>query len=183
MSKKILWLDMDQVICDFLGKLCLEYNYLYNKNLKPLDIETWDLTSYIGKENKTIFQQPGFFYSLKPIKDAIKTIKLLKEDGNKIFIISNPPNEYAVYDKYRWVKEYLPFFDIKNLILIGNKEDLLTKINGNEDILLDDCPEYLHKFNGISVAVNMPYNQNVNCDFRIYSWEEFYRLVKNLETK
>jgi len=40
MSKKLtIYLDLDEVICKLLNKLCRIYNYKYDKNLKPNDIK------------------------------------------------------------------------------------------------------------------------------------------------
>ena len=139
MSKKLtIYLDLDEVICKLLDK--------YDKNLKPNDIKTYSLSQYIGEKGIKILKQPGFFRMLEPIEGAIETIEKLVNDGNEVFIISSPMNEYSVFEKYKWVKEYLPFFDIKNLILVGNKGDLLSRINGEGGVLFDDCPAYLREF-------------------------------------
>ena len=180
MSKKLtLYIDMDEIICKFLDKLCSEYNNKYNKNIKISDIKTWSLNTYMdGDKAFEIINSPGFFGSLESIEGAIETIeKLVNDDKYEVFIISSPSNEYSVYEKYKWIKEYLPYFDIKNLILVGNKGDLLSRI-GNDGILFDDCPEYIEKFNGVSVVMDRAYNQDVKCDYRVSGWDEFYGVVE-----
>jgi len=174
-----IFLDMDEIITQFLNKLCLEYNNKYNKNLKPSDIKSYSLLQYIGEEGCKIFNTPGFFSSLKPIKDSIQTIEKLLNDNNEVFIITSPMmNKYSIVEKFLWIKEYLPFFPIKNLILVGNKGDLLEKLNGG--ILFDDCPLYIKKFNGITVVMDREYNQDVECDYRVNNWDEFYKIVKEI---
>jgi len=102
-----------------------------------------------------------------------------------VFIISSPMNEYSVFEKYKWIRKYLPFFNIRNLILVGNKGDLLSRIDGVNSVLLDDCPEYIRKFNGVSVVMDRAYNKElivgVDCDYRVSEWDEFYGIVKGLE--
>ena len=119
---------------------------------------------------------------LEPIEGAIETIEKLVNDGNEVFIISSPMNEYSVFEKYLWVKENLPFFDIKNLILVGNKGDLLSRINGEGGVLLDDCPAYLREFNNQFLIMDREYNKElivgVDCDFRVDGWDEFYGVVE-----
>lgn len=171
-----IFLDMDEVICDFLNKLCLEYNVKFNKNIKVNDFKTWSLSSFMGEEGYKIIKKPGFFSSLEPIEDSIQTIKTLLNEKYEIFIISSPMNEHSVFEKYLWVKKYLPFFPIKNLILVGNKGDLLEKIDNG--ILFDDCPEYINKFKGITVIMDRAYNREVNVDYRVNYWEDFYKIVK-----
>ena len=61
MSNKLtLYLDLDEVICKLLDKLCRIYNYKYDKNLKPNDIKTYSLSQYIGEKGIEILKQPGF---------------------------------------------------------------------------------------------------------------------------
>jgi len=186
MSKKLtLYIDMDEIICKFLDKLCSEYNNKYNKNIKISDIKTWSLNTYMdGDKAFEIINSPGFFGSLESIEGAIETIeKLVNDDKYEVFIISSPSNEYSVYEKYKWIQQNLPFFDIKNLILVGNKGDLLSRI-GNDGILFDDCPEYIEKFNGVSVVMDRAYNRylivGVDCDYRVDGWDEFYGIVERL---
>ena len=85
-------------------------------------------------------------------------------------------NEHSVFEKYQWVKKYMTFFPIRNLVLVGNKGGILEKVD--KGILFDDCPEYLNRFKGISVAMDMPYNQGVNVDYRINNWNDFYDIVQ-----
>jgi len=174
-----IYIDMDEVICDFLTKLCSEYNNKYNKDLKPSDIKSYNLLPYIGEEGIELLKQPGFFSDLKPIEDTWEIIFRLLAEGEDIFIISSPMNEYSVFEKYQWVQKYLSFFPIKNLILVGNKGELLERLDRN-GILFDDCPLYIEKFGGITVVMDRAYNQGIECDFRISSWEEFYEVVKEI---
>ena len=187
MSRKILtlYVDMDEIIVSFLDKLCSIYNSKYNTNIKISDIKTWSLNTYMdGDKAFEIINSPGFFGSLEPIEGAIETIeKLVNDDKYELFIISSPSNEYSVYEKYKWIMRYLPFFDVRNLILVGNKGDLLSRM-GNDGILFDDCPEYIKKFNGVSVVMNRAYNRElvvgVNCDYRVSNWDEFYEVVERI---
>lgn len=170
----MIYLDMDEVICDFLGKAINAYNSTYGGNVKIEDIKEWSLEQYIGKEGIALFHHPGFFADLDPLPDALEVITRL-QSKHEIFIISSPTNEYCVFDKYKWVKTHLPSFPIGNLILVGNKGDLLSQIDSG--ILFDDCPKYLESFGGISVCMNMPYNQNAQCDYRVNDWMEFYTVA------
>jgi len=177
MNKPTIYIDLDNYILDMLSYLCQEYNYKYNKNLKPNDIKTYSLKDYIGNEGFEIINSPGFFANLKPIEGSIETIEKLLNDGlYEVFIVSSPSNEFSVFEKYQWIQKYLPFFNIRNLILVGNKGELLERLDGG--ILFDDCPEYIEKFKGITVVMNRKYNQDIECDFRVGGWSEFYEVVR-----
>jgi len=180
-NKLSFYIDMDEVTVDMLSYLCQEYNYKYNKNLKVSDIKTYSLKDYIGNEGFEIINSPGFFANLKPIDGAIETMgKLVNDNRYEVFIISSPMNSHCAYEKYQWVQKYLPFLNIRNLVLVGNKGELLSRINSKNSVLYDDCPEYIDKFGGISVVMDRAYNQNVKCDFRVSGWDEFYRIVEGL---
>jgi len=186
MSNKLsLYIDMDEIICKFLEKLCSIYNSKFHKNIKISDIKTWSLNTYMdGDKAFEIINSPGFFGSLEPIEGAIETIEKLINDKYEVFIISSPSNEFSVYEKYKWIQEYLPFFDIRNLILVGNKGELLSRIDGENSVLFDDCPEYIEKFNGVSVVMDRAYNRElvvgIDCDYRVSEWSEFYEVVERL---
>ena len=183
MKNKTIYLDMDEVSVDMLSYLCYQYNNKFNKDLKVSDIKTYNLLQYIGEEGIQLIKEKGFFANLKPIKNSIETIRKLIDDGHIVFIISSPMNEFSVFEKYLWCKKYLPFFDIRNLILVGNKGDLLSRINGG-GILFDDCPEYIERFNGVKVVMDRAYNRylivGVDCDYRVDGWDEFYGIVERL---
>jgi len=189
-TRPTIYLDLDEVICAFLDQLCFKYNEQYNKNLKPNDIKTYSLSNYLNEDGMKIFHKPGFFMSLQPIDKSIETIRKLLNENHNIFIISSPMNEHCVFEKYLWVKIYLPFFPIRNLILVGNKGELLSRIDDENGVLFDDCPAYLREFNGIRVVMDREYNKelivgdNVNgvdyVDYRVSGWDEFYEIVSGL---
>ena len=188
-SKLTLYIDIDEVIAKFLDKLCSEYNYKYNKNIKISDIKTWSLNTYMdGDKAFEIINSSGFFGSLEPIEGSIETIKkLVNDDRYEVFIISSPSNEHSVFEKYKWIMGYLPFFDVNNLILVGNKDELLSRLDSDNSLLFDDCPEYIRKFNGVSVVMNREYNRElivgVDCDYRVSGWDEFYGVVRWIDNQ
>ena len=191
MGKQTLYIDLDEVCTQFISHLCSQYNNKYNKNLKVSDIKTYNLLQYIGEEGIQLIKEKGFFANLKPIYKSIETIEKLILDGHTVFIISSPMNEHSVFEKFLWIKQYLPFFNIKNLILVGNKGELLSKINGENSILFDDCPAYLREFNGIRIVMDREYNKELivgdsvndvnSVDYRVSGWNEFYEIVSGLE--
>lgn len=166
---------MDECICAFLERLCLEYNYLNNQNLKPEDIDKWDLAPFIGIEGKNIFKKPGFFINLKPFPYAIETLLELKRDSHDILIVTHPPNGVTAMEKHQWIEKYLSFIPSENIVLTARK----SLIKG--DLIFDDAPIHLEGFDGIKVCMNKPYNKDyINCDYRVNNWLEFYNVVKRL---
>lgn len=177
---KSIALDMDGVIVDMLDSLLKEcekrdLSYVPNK----LDIFDWDFSKAFNKEDKEkvdeIFHEKGFFFNLKPMEDAIESIKFLNKKYDLYITTAIPKDsEYAYQDKKNWVRKNLPFLNIRNFIGITPKEIIFT------DILLDDGPHNLEKFKFISVKFKHNYNLFAKSDFSVANWKEFIYLINKL---
>ncbi len=115
MSKKILYVDMDNVLVDF------------ESSFKLLDKKT------LRKYRFNLDDIDGIFSLMQPMPDAIESIKKLRKKYD-IYILSTAPwnNPSAWSDKLLWIKKHLPKIGYKRLILSHNKN--LNK----GDFLIDD---------------------------------------------
>lgn len=114
--KKIIYIDMDDVLCDFKG--AYQEALLKNPDIKYPQ------------------SQYGFWQKLKPIDNAVETVTYLKKHFD-IYILSAPSiyNPLSYTEKRVWVEEYLGFDMIDKLILSRHKG--LNK----GDYLIDDILE------------------------------------------
>ena len=115
MKKKILYVDMDNVLVDFKS---------------ALDIQTEEiLQKYSGREDEI----PNLFGSMIPMKDAIESFSILSNFYDT-YILSTAPwnNPSAWSEKLEWVKKYLGDSAHKRLIISHHKN--LNK----GDFLIDD---------------------------------------------
>ena len=117
MNKKILYVDMDNVIVDFPSA--------FDK---------------VSEEDKINFKNdmdeiPGIFAKMDPMPGAIEAYEKLSKKYDT-YILSTAPweNSSAWSDKIEWVKKYLDEVAYKRLILSHNKN--LNK----GDYLIDDRP-------------------------------------------
>ncbi len=166
---------MDEVLCNFLEKLCKDYNALHNADLTPDKIDLYDLTNFIGSEGKKLFLKADFFNNLDPFSNAISVIKKLHEDDHEIVIVTNAlGNPDVAADKCRWMIKYLPFIYPDNFIIAVKKHLIYG------DLMFDDSPYVINNFSGIKVVMDRPYNQEVQ-GYRIYNnnWLDFYSLIKS----
>ena len=117
MTKKILYVDMDNVLVNFKA------------GIAQLDDDT--LKKYFGNYDEV----PGIFNLMPPIEEAIESYAQLSEWFNT-YILSTAPweNQSAWSDKLKWVKKYLGEPAYKRLILTHNKHLNLG------DYLIDDRP-------------------------------------------
>lgn len=126
MCKPILYLDMDGVIVDFpetVESIPIEWRERCN---------AWCIEN--GKHHSDF---PGIFAILKPMPNAINSVKILSEMF-EIYLLSSPPwnNSSAWSDKRNWVDMHLPFLGRKRLIL-SHRKDLNHGL-----ILVDDRPRH-----------------------------------------
>lgn len=114
-KKKILYVDMDNVLADFRSAL----------KKQPKEI----LEKYKGDEDEI----PNLFSQMEPMKDAVVSFNALSKFYD-IYILSTAPwkNPSAWSDKLEWVKKYLGDSAYKRLIISHHKN--LNK----GDFLIDD---------------------------------------------
>lgn len=115
MRKKILYVDMDNVLVDFPA------------GIDQLDEEI--RKKYIGNYDEV----PGIFGLMPPIENAIESYEVLSQLFDTYILSTSPwENPSAWIDKLLWVKKYLGKPAYKRLILSHNKHLNLG------DYLVDD---------------------------------------------
>ena len=114
-SKKILYVDMDNVLVDF------------KSGIERLSDQ--QKAEFEGQYDEV----PGIFGLMEPIEGAIEAYEALSEKY-ETYILSTSPwgNDTAASDKVRWVKKYLGEVAFKRLILSHHKN--LNK----GDFIIDD---------------------------------------------
>ena len=174
-----LLIDMDEVICDFLGELLGRYNELYQKAVTLEDVEHYDLTRSIGEEGRKIFLQAGFFDCLEPFPHALEVIRRLRDDGHDVVIVTNALGNPAVAsDKCLWLQKHLPEMYPHDIFIASRKEIIKA------DLIFEDSPAVLNSYPGIRVVMDRPYNREVK-GHRVCNnnWLDFYSLVSMLAKK
>ena len=115
MEKKIVYVDMDNVLVDF------------KSGIDKIDQDTFT------KYDDRLDEVPGIFSLMTPMEDAIESYeKLCKHFDTYILSTSPWENPTALNDKLDWVKKYLGNLAYKKLILSHHKN-----LNTG-DFLIDD---------------------------------------------
>lgn len=168
--------DQDDVLADFLGAVVEKLNKKYNKNYSIEQCTSWNLVKNFGKESIEIINEKGFFYNLKPKKDAIEVLKRMYTSGKYDIriVTASMPNSYE--EKLEWIKKYMPFFKEEHFISCKNKSSVWG------DILIDDAEHNLIDFSklGISIIYDMPHNRHVKGFKRVYDLKEAEDYIENL---
>ena len=179
--KFTILIDMDEVLTKTHDAWIEVYNSKGWSHRTVDDIKGWDIHKFVdvecGREIYDYVSKPGFYRNLEEVKGAVVGMKLLKEMGHELIIVTATP-EYALNafaEKCRWVKDHLPFMPHGNIISCHRK-DLIAG-----DILLDDGVHNLRDFKGIAVCYDRPGNQGFQSDMRVKSWSEFINFVRTVE--
>lgn len=117
MCKKILHVDLDNTVVDFLS------------GLDHFSAEV--IEAHEGRFDEI----EGIFGKMVPLEGAIEALEKLDASGEyDIYILSTAPwgNPSAWSDKLKWVQTYLPTIGYKKLTLSHNKNLLIG------DYLIDD---------------------------------------------
>lgn len=173
-NNKIL-VDMDNTIGQ-LTRNFMNYAISLGWKLKPNIFGLYNLSdgvilpegSDIKNPMKHVFCIPGFWYSIVPFPSAIDVIYGLSKFNN-IWLVTTPYVpclEMCKAEKMKWIEKYLPAFKDKVIF-----EDKKWELEG--DIIIEDKPETLEKFNGYTIKVWFPYNEDVEADYTILDWRYF----------
>lgn len=116
MKKKILYVDMDGVLANFISS----YRKWYNPETNKFPQSNW-----------------GFFANLDPIDGAIETVKMLMNYYD-VWILTRPSymNPLCYTEKRIWIEKYFGLDFCQKLIICSNKSLL------KGDYLIDDCVEH-----------------------------------------
>ncbi len=124
--KKILYIDMDNVLVDF------------KSGIEQLDSQIKE--KYKGRLDEV----PGIFSLMKPMENAIEAYKKLTEFYD-VYILSTSPweNETALNDKLNWIKKYLGKYAYKKVIFSHHKN-----LNKGDYLIDDRLKNGVDKFSG-----------------------------------
>jgi 5'(3')-deoxyribonucleotidase len=124
--KKILYVDMDNVLVDFktgIARIDLDLQKKYDGNLDEV---------------------PGIFSLMDPMKDAIESYHQLAQKFDAYILSTSPwENPSAWHDKLIWVKKHLGEVAHKRLILSHNKH-----LNMGDYLIDDRLKNGADKFTG-----------------------------------
>ncbi len=191
-------LDIDNVIASFDNELLKEY-LKHDKQLRGTGIIN-ENANYIrrgmfdwSKEEDEKFYKENIeriATNLKPINRASETIKKLKEDGNKIYIITGRENgEYT--NPREMTKHWLEKYNIEYDKLIftdayDNHAKTVECIKNNIDIMVEDSTRICKDLNENAIKViqmETRFNQKVEGIESVNSWRQIYSRISQLYTK
>ena len=184
--------DIDNVLSNFNEVLLNDYlnhdKLLRNSGIVNKEVYIRNMFDWSEEYEKEYYKNniERLAYLFEPIKDCSKYIKMLRNEGNLIYIISGRDNgEYS--DPYNMTINWLKKYDIEydELILTNaynHQEKADICLEKNIDIMIDDSTKVCDKCtnsNIKSLLFNTDYNKNETRFERVNSWEEIYNYINN----
>lgn len=128
-------IDMDDVLENFIETLISSLNSEHNLCVDVNEVRDWDFwglfpTLDISECFKPVYRSQ-FWKKLKPLPDAVESVKSLVDGGDTVYIVTACHPE-TIRNRLLFLTRYFPFIPNKNLIVAQKKQ----LIKG--DVLIDD---------------------------------------------
>lgn len=165
-------LDVDDVLCNFVGRLCEMYCRDWDDDVGPEDFKSWNFSQYVrpecGQQLYVYLDMQEFYDGLELVDDAVEGVNELIAMGHDVAFVSAlmPTSQRAAYLKTEWLKRHFP-----PLPIVLTKAKHLVR----GDVLLDDGLHNLATWPGRGVLFSRPWNQfGATYDGPVVrSWVEF----------
>ncbi len=178
-ARKIIAVDMDEVIADALGEHLARYNRDFPPSpedphfpqpLTRADLHGRRLWQAVPASRHAAldayFRNEDFFRNLAVMPDAARVLLRLQSRYD-IFIASaamEVPSSFTA--KYDWLAEHFPFIPTSHIVFCGDKSILRA------DFLIDDNTRQLAAFRGEGILFTSPANIHVTTYRRVNNWQE-----------
>jgi 5'(3')-deoxyribonucleotidase len=182
-NRKIIKVDIDGVLRDMLSTMCSIYNESYDENIRPCDVNEYDVDKTFTKCNDIsgMSAKKFFFYEFsyhlclhsEIIYKAKEAMDMLYDLGYYILIVSYQKD----YNSKQYTLEWLHMYDIYyDSICFTDRKDLIYG-----DIVIDDNPEFLEICDeSEKILIDAPYNRDEN---RFKRFSSLYDYVLTLKEK
>jgi 5'(3')-deoxyribonucleotidase len=180
--RKIICIDMDEVIADALGEHLVRYNRDFGLNVTPQDLHGKWIWDYIPPTHVDTVAQymltDDFFSVLDVMPESQRVIERLQSRYD-IFIATaamEVPSSFT--PKFNWLARHFPFIPPTHIVFCGDKSIL------RGDYLIDDNPRQLKRFSRVQegdspregILFTSPANANVTGFRRVNNWLDVEKL-------
>ena len=167
-GRKIICVDMDEVIADALGEHILRYNREFQEKLTAADLHGRWLWDYVPPERLKVLEHyirsEDFFASLDVMPHAQRVLERLQEHYEVYIATAAMEVPTSFTSKFDWLKQHFPFIRPSHIVFCGDKGIL------RGDYLIDDNPRQLRRFRGEGILFSAPANAYVTGFRRAESW-------------
>jgi len=173
-GRKIIAVDMDEVIADALGEHLLRYNQEFAEAITINDLHGRWIWDYVPQERQKrledYMRSEDFFAVLDVMPESQRVLERLQNQYD-IFIASAAMEVPTSFNaKFEWLKRNFPFIPSSHVVFCGDKSILRA------DYLIDDNPRQLRLFRGEGILFGSPANAFVTGFRRVENWLDVEKL-------
>lgn len=172
MKRKVLSVDMDDVLAKLLPKWIEVINENERESVSLNDIKSWDLEKYFRCGRKVFdYLTYDLYRNLPVMENSQEVLKKLQEKYDIYIVTTATLYIDSLVAKIEWLEEHFPFIDKNHVVLCGNKN--IIKAN----IMIDDGVHNLEMFDGVHLLFDAPHNRNNQNFTRVYNWKQIENLL------
>lgn len=181
MNKINCGFDLDCVLNNLTEVWTQELNKKYHLHVKYEDIKEWDMSKAFKTLTKKQIYKPlikrKIWKHIRPTDGSQECLKLLKESGCKVYIITATHYKNVKW-KVNWLKKYFPFMSWDDVIIVKDKSLI------NVDVLVDDYEANLINGTYKKLLFNQPWNENFNEKsnniIRVHSFDDISKNILSM---
>lgn len=176
----VICIDMDDTVEELLKPWVNWLNKKYNLSVNYKDIDRWEISGFFPDLTWEQIYEPldtdDFWDTVEPKKDAVKYVKMLKDEGFQVYICTHSYYKSLSAKMNKVLFKYFPYLTWNDVIVIHHKQLV------NCDVLVDDGPHNLENGKYHKILINTGANaQYHNSDFiRADNWREIYSAIHTL---
>ena len=172
--RKVICVDMDEVIADALGEHLLRYNRDFGSNITVKDLHGRWIWDYIPQERQQALYDymcsEDFFAVLGVMPEAQRVLQRLQTRYDVYIATAAMEVPSSFNAKFRWLAEHFPFIPPARIVFCGDKSIL------HGDYLIDDNPRQLRLFRGEGILFASPANVYEQGFRRVENWLDVERM-------
>src|SRR5579875_399471 len=119
-ERKIICVDMDEVIADALGEHLLRYNRDFNEKVTAADLHGRWLWDYVPPERLSTLERyirsEDFFADLRVMPHAQRVLERLQERFEVYIATAAMEVPTSFTAKFEWLKEHFPFIRPSHIV-------------------------------------------------------------------
>ncbi|MDE1154685.1 MAG: 5'-3'-deoxyribonucleotidase [Acidobacteriaceae bacterium] len=174
-ERKIICVDMDEVLADALGEHLLRYNQEFDEHVTTEDLHGRWLWDYVPQERigalERYIRSDDFFSVLTVMPEAQRVLKSLQMHYDIYIATAAMEIPSSFNAKFKWLEEHFPFIPPSHIVFCGDKGIL------RGDYLIDDNPRQLRRFHGEGLLYSAPANALVEGFRRVDNWPAIEELL------
>lgn len=165
---KRLIVDMDDVLADATGQFINYYEKEFGVRIERSVLNNKKEGEGFPDNHSVLRQFPyrvNFFRTMQINEHAQEVMEKLNKKYELFIVSAAMEFPQSLPEKLEWLKEHFAFLSWKQFVFCGSK----AVVYG--DLMIDDLPHNLEKFNGEKLLFTAPHNMHIKEFTRMENWK------------